>query len=681
MDSDSLQQFIDQFLTEADDLVANIEMTALSMAVDEGEDGGEAVNTLFRAFHTLKGNAGTVGFDDVRDFTHEVETMLDHVRAGAIPVTDELSNLILASADHVKILLFAKQGGDPAEPGVEELLLGKVRSLIERAGAAGGKEPAAQAIRTWRIRYRPALPVFAEGAEPVLLFEDLRRLGECKVTGHLDAVPELEQLDPDYCHLWWDIELTGAADKEAILSAFLFTGEGDELRIEAADPEMECAPDEGNEAKEADEADEADAAEAPLSAPRAASAGPAPSAQATREGTAREAMVKVPSAKLDRLVNLVGELVMNQSRLATAAAKTNSAELAAPVEEIERLVAALRDDVLQIRMMPIGSIFGRFKRLVHDLSKELGKDIRLITEGEDTELDKSVLDQLADPLVHLVRNSADHGIEQTADRVAKGKTGGGTIRLSASHRGSDVVVCIEDDGAGMNRERIRAKAVARQLIAADANLSDKEILNLILLPGFSTAEAVTNLSGRGVGMDVVKRQIEALHGLVSIESEEGKGSRVSLTLPLTLAIIEGLLVEVADEQYVIPMAAVTENVELTHADRNRNNGRNLVAVRGELIPYIDLRESFRMGGAHPPISKIVLVRHEGQRVGMVVDRVMGTHQTVIQSLGSFFRGISVVSGSTVMGDGRVALILDIAGVVRLSEGLDRGGGRAGQLAA
>ncbi len=370
---------------------------------------------------------------------------------------------------------------------------------------------------------------------------------------------------------------------------------------------------------------------------------------------------------------------MNQSRLANVAARFRSVELASPVEELDRLISELRDDVLQIRMTPIGSVFGRFRRLVHDLSNELDKEIQLLTEGEETELDKSILDQLAEPMVHLLRNSIDHGIETPEVRIAKGKPRQGTIRLVATHRGSDVVVSIIDDGAGMDRAAIRAKAVARQIIPADANLTDSEVLNLILLPGFSTAAAVTNISGRGVGMDVVKRQIDALRGSLMLSSEFGKGSCISLTLPLTLAIIEGLLVEVGETQFIIPMAAVMETVELLEKDRRAHNGRNVVAMRGELIPYVDLRETFQTPGGAPAISKVVLVECDGLRVGLVVDRVIGTHQTVIQAMGTFFRHIKVVSGSTVMGDGRVALILDIASVVRLVEG--RNQRQEGRLAA
>jgi two-component system chemotaxis sensor kinase CheA len=642
---------VDTYLQEAEDLLAEIEAAALSMT--EEPTGGEAVNQIFRAFHTIKGSGAMFGFDAVAGFTHYVETLLDQVREGTVPVSEELSNVILAATDQIKLLLQAGQGGEPVNAVLQAELLARVHRLSAQESPAlkaslkseAMAETAADgdaASTVWNIRFRPDPGLLARGGNPVLLFRDLKKLGQCVIEGHTDLLPALTEIDTDLCYLWWTIQLTGATTLEAIRDVFLFVEDGSELQIEPAGQTADVAV---------------------VAAPEAR----VPGAQTpAREIQTREATVRVPAERLDRLVNLVGELVMNQSRLATAAARFRSPELAAPVEEIERLVAELRDDVLQIRMMPIGTIFGRFRRLVHDLSLQLGKEIELVTEGEETELDKSILDQLGEPLVHLLRNSIDHGIESAADRVAKGKPGRGTVRLIAAHRGSDVVVSIEDDGAGLDRAAIRAKAVARQIIAPDANLSDKEILNLILLPGFSTAKSVTSVSGRGVGMDVVKRQIDALRGTLSVTSEPGKGACVSLTLPLTLAIIDGLLVEAGESQYIIPMAVVTENVELTLAERTRNNGRNIIAVRGELIPYIDLREAFHMEGTGPSISKIVLARHEGQRIGVVVDRVLGTHQTVIQALGRFFRKIDVVSGSTVMGDGRVALIVDIAGVVRLA---------------
>ena len=375
----------------------------------------------------------------------------------------------------------------------------------------------------------------------------------------------------------------------------------------------------------------------------------------------------MPSERLDRLVNLVGELVMNQSRLAQAVSQNGAPEFANPVQELERLVAELRDDVLGIRMLPIGTLFGRFRRLVHDLSAELGKETDMVTEGEETELDKSILDQLGEPLVHCLRNCLDHGIESPEHRAERGKPRRATVRLSAVHTGANVVIIVEDDGRGINREAVRAKAIEKQLIAPDAKLSDKEIFNLILLPGFSTASQVTSVSGRGVGMDAIKRQIDVLRGSLSIASEAGAGTRVAITLPLTLAIIDGLRVQIGDQPFIVPMGVVTENVELSRGERARNNGRNVIAVRGELVPYIDLREVFGVDGEIPAIEKVVIVQHEGDRVGFVVDRVLGTHQTVIQPLGRFLKNVEVVSGATIMGDGRVALILDPARVIRFAD--------------
>ena len=637
---------VDTFLQEAEELLADIESGALSLTGDT--EAGETLNRIFRAFHTIKGSGAMFGFDEVAAFTHHVETLLDQVREGDVPVSDELANVILAASDQINLLLQAAQGGAPVDLAARAALLERVHRLEaaadEPAVAVCDDTPAHDQKRDWNIHFRPDSAMLARGGNPVLLFRDLKQLGSCVIEGHVDALPALAGIQTDVCYLWWTIRLTGTTSAEAIRDVFMFVEDGSELRVEVAeDSPLPASP-------------------APANTPAGEETrGPA---AATLE---REATVRVPASRLDRLVNLVGELVVNQSRLATASARFHAAELAAPVEEIERLVAELRDDVLQIRMMPIGTIFGRFRRLVHDLSLQLGKEIELITEGEETELDKSILDALGEPLVHLVRNSIDHGIEPAADRLAKGKPRHGTIRMSAIHRGSDVVVSIGDDGAGLDRGAIRAKAVARQIISSEANLSDKEILNLILLPGFSTAKNVTSVSGRGVGLDVVKRNIEALRGSLSVTSEAGRNVRVSLTLPLTLAIIDGLLVEAGDCQFIIPMALVAENVELPRSERANHNGRNLVAVRGEQIPYIDLRESFGMEGEGPAISKIVLVRHEDHRIGLVVDRVLGTHQTVIQALGRFFRNIDVVSGSTVMGDGRVALILDVAGVVRLAD--------------
>ncbi len=656
---------VQTFLAEAEELLSNIEQAALGLA--ENQSPAEAVNQLFRAFHTIKGSGAMCGLDRVSGFTHHVETLLDKVREGAVPVSPELGDLVLAAADQIKLLLAVEQGGKPVAAESNQRLIERISGLSDSAIGTNQcpvshpcQEEACQSEgreRTWEIRFRPNPDLLACGGNPILLFRDIRKLGQCEIVAHTETVPPLDQIQPELLYFWWSITLHSTAGENAIRDVFLFVEDGSNLEIEMV----------GETPRNATEQPARTEAPAGSSAQKPRVEAPVSAGEGIRKALIKESTVRVPSGRLDRLVNLVGELVMNQSRLTQAASQAGAPELANPVQEMERLVAELREDVLGIRMLPIGTIFGRFRRLVHDLSAELGKEADLITEGAETELDKSILDQLGEPLVHLLRNSMDHGFGRPEERVAGGKPRRGTIRLAAEHTGSDIVITIEDDGRGIDRAAVRSKAIEKQIIQPGASLSDKEILNLVLLPGFSTARQVTSVSGRGVGMDVVKKQIDALRGSVSIASEEGKGCRVSITLPLTLAIIEGLLVQVGVDQFIIPMAAITENVELPRSQRDSNNGRNVTAVRGELVPYIDLRNLFQMDGEGPAVEKIVLVRHEDQRVGFVVDRVLGTHQTVIQSLGRFLHQVDVVSGATIMGDGRVALILDISAVVRFAE--------------
>jgi two-component system chemotaxis sensor kinase CheA len=626
------------FLQEAEELIAEIEEAAL--ALSRNDASAETVNRLFRAFHTIKGSGGMCGLDDLSAFTHHVENLLDRVREGAIPITAELTKLVLDSTDHIKVLLNAAENARAVPPSAGEGLIAAISAFTngEATAAPVAKEMAPAAQCTWRIKFHPDPALLANGGNPAALLRELRELGSCEVVAHVDEIPSLEVIQPDRCYLWWTITLHAAIDENAIRDVFIFVEDGSQLEVEA----IEGAPQ-----------------------PELAATGKAAEGGATaRKKPTKEATVRVPAERLDHLVNLVGEFVMNQSCLAQAVSQSTAPEFANPVQVLERLVAELRDNVLGIRMLPIGTLFGRFARVVHDLSSELGKEVDLVTEGAETELDKSILDQLSEPLVHCLRNCLDHGIEPAAERVAKGKLARATVRLSAEHAGSSVVISISDDGRGIDRQAVRAKAIEKQLIGPAAVLTDKDIFNLILLPGFSTARQVTNVSGRGVGMDAVKRQIDLLRGAVHLDSRDGKGARVWITLPLTLAIIDGLLVQIGEERFIIPMTAVTENVELSRAERARNNGRNVLAVRGELIPYIDLRAAFQVPGVLPPIEKVVIVRHGDDRVGLVVERVLGTHQTVIQSLGKFFRKVDVVSGATIMGDGRVALIIDVAAVVR-----------------
>lgn len=662
------------FLVEAADLLDQIEDIALE--VERRPDDRESINRLFRAFHTIKGSGAMFGFDRVASFTHHLESALEALRQGTLSVSPALIQVVLASRDQIQRLLAPGAENQPELDRTGERLVAELQRLgaipPERRSGETPMPPAVVAeggtTARYRIRFKPNPLIATTGLDPAALLDELRSLGPCEIAADVSAVAPLETLEPTKCALAWTVLLTTDRGVNAIRDVFIFVEDGSELSIEPVG-DSRPRPTTPPPATDANP-EQRTPMPTPANGPRAELE---PASSATDAGKAaagrsmREGVVRVPSAKLDHMVGLVGELVMNESRLSQVAARLNVPELGAPVEAIERLIAELRDAVLGIRMMPIGSTFSRFKRLVHDLSRDLGKKVELVTEGAETELDKTVLDQLADPLVHLIRNSIDHGIEAPEKRVAAGKPANGTVRLAASHQGSHVVLTIEDDGRGLNAEAIRAKAIEKQLIGPDANLSEAEIFNLIFLPGFSTAAKVTEVSGRGVGMDVVRRQIDALRGGIQLSSVPGQGTTIALSLPLTLAIIEGLLVTVADDPFIIPMSVVMENVELRRAERSRNNGRNLVTVRGELIPYLHLRELFGIAGDEPEIEKIVIARFGRDRVGLVVDRVLGSHQTVIQSLGRMFKDIGVVSGGTILGDGRVALILDLSGVVAYAE--------------
>lgn len=700
-------QFAASFLTEAEDLLRQVEEIILEI---EQRQEAENLNRLFRVFHTIKGSGAMFGFDEVASFTHHIETVLDKVRDGTLQVTGELINLILASKDHIQELLSVYAGGQPPEAGAGGQIVLGLQSLLLTGTAvapAAGVSPTPNptpppnspaldgAGQVFRIHFRPAPRIMATGLDPISLLQELRALGSCSVTLDTSQVPPLDQLQPDQCYLAWEIILATERDLNAIKDVFIFVEDESDLRIEpqggavlptraplvspievpaparastppASPPHADKAIQDVEEKAVALSPESTHSPSGPgpaVTASAATESGPGTGPAARKSALAKEATIRVASDRLDRLVGLVGELVINQSRLVQASSKANLPELSAPVEEIERLVAEIRDNVLGIRMMPIGTTFARFRRLVRDLSLELGKEIQLICEGDDTELDKTVIDQISDPLMHLLRNSLDHGIQRPEERLQAGKPRVGTIRLTAAHEGAQVQITIQDDGRGLDPEAIRAKAIEKKLIAPDAVLSDSDLCNLIFLPGFSTAKAVTSVSGRGVGMDVVRREIELLRGKVEISSQPGQGTRVTLTLPLTLAIIEGLLVELGPDCFIIPMSLVAENVELPRADRSRNNGRNVIAVRGELVPYLRLRELFDSASPELEIEKVVIVNHAGHRLGLVVDRVIGSHQTVIQSLGRFYRHVEIVSGATIMGDGRVALILDVARLV------------------
>ena len=448
-------------------------------------------------------------------------------------------------------------------------------------------------------------------------------------------------MDPERCYLAWDIIFRTAAPAEAIRDVFIFIESECELTVEPA----------GGPDLDAPQASKAVAPELPATPAPPVSTGPA-------SAGAGKASIRVSAEKLDQLVNLVGELVTVQARLSEVAGRRDDADILDISEAVDRLTAALRENSMSIRMLPLKPTFDRFRRLVHDLGIELNKEVELTVEGAETELDKTVIDQLNDPLVHLIRNSMDHGIETPEERRAAGKKPTARIHLSAHHAGAHVLIRVTDDGRGVDAEAVRARAVEQGLIDADARLSEAEMLALIMAPGFSTARQVTDVSGRGVGMDVVRRSIEGLRGSVEIASRPGAGTTVTLRLPLTLAIIDGLLVRVGGAHFVLPLANSLECIELTRQDIEDAHGRHIVNVRGEIVPYIRLSEYFQMETRRPDREQIMLVETEQGHYGFVVDQVLGDHQTVIKNLGRLYRNAQVVSGATILGNGTVALILD-----------------------
>ena len=581
----------DIFKQEAQDLLAQLEATLLDLHVDPRD--ASLIDAAFRALHTIKGSGAMFGFEEAAAFTHHVETAFDLVRQGKAALSKELIGAALEARDHIRLLI---EDPDSADSVAQEALLAALQASFNPSQASAAppakEEPAAE--RDWRIRIRLPRDAMINGTNPLLLVEETRSLGAARVNAITDDIPGLQEIDPTACYMGWDIELTTSRPPSEIEDVFIFVRDEMQLEIALADkfeeePEnksVEPAPVLDEETPAAEEKAAPPLAEAPppkLDEPSAraealpakaeeplVSAKPAaaPAAQQSprRDAAKASASVRVPAERLDELMDRVGELVIAQSRLRQIAASSVDQQVRSVAEEIERLALELRDTTMGIRMVPIGSLFGRFRRVVHDLSRDLGKEVELLMEGEDTELDKTVIEQLNDPLVHLIRNSIDHGVEAPADRLAAGKTAAGQILLSARHAGTEVHITIVDDGRGLDRERIRARAIERGVIPPDAVLSDSELFQVIFLPGFSTVSEVTNLSGRGVGMDVVKRTIEALRGKIELSSAPGQGSKVTLRLPLTLAIIDGLLVRVGDARYVLPLAAVEECVELPPED-------------------------------------------------------------------------------------------------------------------
>lgn len=678
---------------EAFELLTELEASLLELEENPGD--AELVGRTFRAMHTIKGSGAMFGFENIATFMHEVEAVFDLVRDNKIQVTKEIVDLSLSSCDQVRKMVEGKAADENKVGEIKESLKRILDDFKEEnqpeMGAPYETEDKTNRELTFRIRFSPDPEILKTGTNPLLLLDELRDLGECIVSAQVDSIPELKDIDPENCYFRWDIILTTREGIDAVRDVFIFVEDECEIVIDVVDEENEL--DNDTEYKKLGEIlldrgelsretlqktiDERKRIGESLVENGVIDSQTVESAlveqqhvrrvRERRKEAAMASSVRVAADKLDNLVDLVGELVTVQASLSQKALFQNDAELISIAEEVDRLTAELRDNTMAIRMLPIGTTLSKFRRLVRDLSNELGKDVALTIEGAETELDKTVIERLNDPMVHIIRNSMDHGIESPDIREAAGKPRQGRIHLSAEHSGANVLIKISDDGAGLNSDKIREKAIDRGLIAADSEMSEDEIFSQIFFPGFSTMEKATETSGRGVGMDVVKSSIEALRGVVEITSKKGLGTTITLKLPLTLAIIDGLLVEIGQTYFVLALSVVEECVELTSEDLARSNGRHIANVRGEMVPYVLLREICEIQEDIPDIEHIVIAEVNGNRIGFVVDQVIGEHQTVIKSLGKAYKDAKGFSGATILADGTVALILDVNKLAEIAE--------------
>lgn len=650
----NLDQALQTFIVEARELLQAMEQSLLQLENEPGDQ--DAIGAIFRAAHTIKGSAGLFGLSPIVSFTHIVEDVLDRIRDGEVAVDAGLIAVLLKCGDHMlELIEVVANRGEVLDPSALE------REATLRATLSAYQTPdtPSEIIETtaadtdaatetlWHLSLRFGADVFRNGMDPLSFLRYLETLGQMtQVVTLTDRIPAMDSWDPESCYLGFEIELRSTASHAALNEVFDFVRDDCEVHIRAIDEmrdspmavrtEMPAQPEQGT-----------------------LSASPQRLPVATEPKTRDGSYVRVNADKLDELINLVGELVIASAGASLLARSCQNDPLQEATSTVSGLVEEILDGALHLRMIPIGDTFNRFRRVVRDVSQELGKDIDLLISGAETELDKTVVEKIGDPLMHLLRNAMDHGIESADARRAAGKSAKGHLSLNAYHDSGSIVIEIADDGAGLNRERILEKAQERGLVPSGAVLTDQEIYNLIFEAGFSTAEAVTNLSGRGVGMDVVKRNITLLRGTVDLDSRPGQGTVVRIRLPLTLAIINGFLVGIDHATYVIPLDMVQECIELDEPQRQSSREQGYLDLRGEVLPLVDLRDHFSHEGPAARRQNVVVVRYAEHKAGLVVDDLLGEFQTVIKPLGKLFGALRGISGSTILGSGAVALILDV----------------------
>ncbi|MDM8540059.1 chemotaxis protein CheA [Desulfococcaceae bacterium HSG9] len=687
---DQKSQYIETFRLEAYENLKKIEDALLDM--EETPDDQECIHRLFRAMHTIKGSAAMFGFDDIAGFAHHAETLMDKVREGVVPVTGELVDLIFLAKDQIKAMLDADQTGCGVDPDASDKIVAKLHRLLPQSDA-GATVPSPEVNSdtlanedketVFHIRFRPNPDMMSAGMDPVRILDELRDLGQCELTVYTGAVPPLESLQPEKILFSWDIIMTTDASIDTLKDVFIFVEDGSDISIQSLEVESnredifrprlgEILFDRGDvnvdsvnkTGKMQRRVGEILVESGEISSDDVESALKEQIFLEKRKtGTGTESM-RISSDKLDKLINLVGEIVVTQAHMSHLAEDHEGTVFSAPVRQMERLTGDLRKFALDMRMLPAGTLFNTFRRLVRDLSSELGKEVRLVVEGGQTELDKTVLEKLHEPLVHLIRNSIDHGMLPPEEREQHGKPRKGTIRLTAVHRSARVNITVADDGMGIDMASVRAKAVEKGLISKDDDLSETEICDLLFIPGFSTVRQVSGVSGRGVGMDVVKQGINALGGTIGIDSIPGQGATFRLSLPLTLAIIEGLHVKVDGRDFVIPVSQVETCGELKRSMHIKSDTQHTIRLKSELIPFIRLREFFGIQGDAGPVEHIAAVQTGHYRIGIVVDEILGNIQAVIKPLDPLYRRAEGISGATVMGNGTVALIIDLPELIR-----------------
>ncbi|HOP28563.1 MAG TPA: chemotaxis protein CheA [Spirochaetota bacterium] len=682
MDVEALR---DVFREEASELLSQMEMPLIELEGNPSDS--ELINTVFRALHTIKGSGSMCGYKELAGFTHDLENLFDCMRKGRFSADERIVRLSLKAKDCMKFLL---DGIDNEEQkALRGSILQEVRDITgdiscdekkhevkdtpEVVPAGSSDEPGIDtvndSIERYRIVFMPSPDILSRGIKIEPMLSELSALGDFKVRVDISSIPDFDDMEPEQCYLSWVVDLETSKDVFDIKNVFMFTEDYAEVVIKYRDGFFLNNAFFRNE-------EEKEGLEKKVSPMLSLMEGR--SKQDARQEKiafdrrrADTTSIRVKNEKLDTLVNLVGELVTLQARLNQESAASRLPEFISIAENFGRLTNELRDNTMSIRMVPISETFNSFHRLVHDLSGTLGKKIKLITTGGETELDKNVIEALRDPLMHIIRNSCDHGIETVEKRIEQGKDETGLIQLVAEHAGANVVIRISDDGGGLNKEKIKTRAIERDLLP-QGEYDDRQIYSMIFEPGFSTAEVTTDISGRGVGMDVVKRNIEKLRGSIVVESVEGTGTSISLTIPLTLAIIDGFMVELGGSPYIFNLTNIRECLDFSSSVERDEGSNFMINLRGDIVPCIDLRNVFGYDDKEAAYPQVVISEIAEERYGFLVDRVIGKYQTVVKPLGRGSRNIDMIAGATILGDGTVALILDAHCIVRSMSGSAKG---------